>query len=53
MYMQEQFFKEQIRIIHDSRAAKEEEFERMQQEKREKVKPLCSSPLNEEEGRVK
>ncbi|KAK7399310.1 hypothetical protein VNO78_10491 [Psophocarpus tetragonolobus] len=53
MYLQEQFFKDQIRIIHDSRAAKEEEFERMQQEKREKVKPLSTSPLNEEEGRVK
>ncbi|KAG5041358.1 hypothetical protein GLYMA_05G198500v4 [Glycine max] len=53
MYMQEEFFKEQIRIIHDSRAAKEEEFERMQQEKREKVKPSSTSPLNEEEGRVK
>ncbi|KAL9329827.1 hypothetical protein ACSQ67_004830 [Phaseolus vulgaris] len=52
MYMQEQFFKDQIRIIHDSRAAKEEEFERMQQEKREKVKPSSSSPSNEEEGRV-
>ncbi|XP_014505554.1 protein SUPPRESSOR OF GENE SILENCING 3 [Vigna radiata var. radiata] len=47
MYMQEQFFKEQIRIIQDSRAAKEEEFERMQQEKREKVKPLSSSPLDD------
>ncbi|ESW31925.1 hypothetical protein PHAVU_002G279500 [Phaseolus vulgaris] len=53
MYMQEQFFKDQIRIIHDSRAAKEEEFERTQQEKREKVKPSSSSPSNEEEGRVK
>ncbi|XP_020233536.1 protein SUPPRESSOR OF GENE SILENCING 3 [Cajanus cajan] len=48
MYMQEQFFKDQIRIIHDSRAAKEEDFERMQQEKREKVKQS-----SEEEGRVK
>ncbi|CAJ1937667.1 unnamed protein product [Sphenostylis stenocarpa] len=53
MYMQEQFFKDQIRIIHDSRAAKEEEFERIQQDKREKVKPSSSSPLNEEEERVK
>jgi len=53
MYMQEQFFKDQIRIIQDSRAAKEEEFERMQQEKRDKVKPSSSSPSNEEEGRVK
>ncbi|WVY97087.1 hypothetical protein V8G54_029238 [Vigna mungo] len=47
MYMKEQFFKEQIRIIQDSRAAKKEEFERMQQEKREKVKPLSCSPLDD------
>ncbi|KAK7318365.1 hypothetical protein RJT34_03064 [Clitoria ternatea] len=53
MYMQEQFFKDQIRIIHDSRAAKEEDFERMQQEKREKVKQSSSNPLNAEEGEVK
>ncbi|KAK7358739.1 hypothetical protein VNO77_00677 [Canavalia gladiata] len=53
MSMQEQFFKDQIRIIHDSRTAKEEDFERMQQEKREKVKQLSASPLNAEEGRVK
>ncbi|TKY60503.1 Zinc finger-XS domainprobable mediator of RNA polymerase II transcription [Spatholobus suberectus] len=53
MYMQEQFFKDQIKIIHDSRAAKEEDFERLQQEKRDKVKQSSTSPLNEEEGRVK
>lgn len=53
MYMQEQFFKDQIRIILDSRAKKEEEFEKLQQEKREKVKPSSTSPLNKEEGRVK
>lgn len=35
---QEQFFKDQIRIIHDSRNEKEEDFERIQQEERQKVK---------------
>ncbi|XP_027341790.1 protein SUPPRESSOR OF GENE SILENCING 3-like isoform X2 [Abrus precatorius] len=53
MYMQEQFFKDQIKIIHDSRTEKEEDFERMQQEKREKVKQLSAGHLNEEERRVK
>lgn len=53
MYTQEQFFKDQIRIILDSRAEKEEEFEKLQQEKREKFKPSSTSPLNKEEGRVK
>lgn len=51
--MQEQFFKDQIRIIHDSRNAKEEDFERMQQEKREQVKQSSTTPLNAEERRLK
>ncbi|MED6192007.1 Protein SUPPRESSOR OF GENE SILENCING [Stylosanthes scabra] len=50
MYMQEEFFREQLRNIHDSRNAKEEDFERMQQEKREQVKQSSASPLNAEEG---
>jgi hypothetical protein len=35
----------QIRIIQDSRNAKEEDFERMQQEEREKVKQSSTSPI--------
>ncbi|CAL0306707.1 unnamed protein product [Lupinus luteus] len=53
MYMQEQFFKDQIRIIHDSRNAKEEYFERLQQEKREEVKQSSTGPLNATQQGVK
>lgn len=55
MYMQEQFFKDQIKIIHDSRDEKEEDFERMQQEEREKVKQSSTSGghVNAEEYRLK
>lgn len=51
--MQEEFFKEQIRVIHDSRNAKEEDFERIQQEEREKVKKSSTSPLNADDRRLK
>ncbi|XP_050364361.1 protein SUPPRESSOR OF GENE SILENCING 3 [Argentina anserina] len=44
MRAQEEFFKEQIRIIHESRDAKEEGFERLQQEQREKVKQSHGQP---------
>ncbi|KAE9587359.1 hypothetical protein Lal_00004525 [Lupinus albus] len=53
MYMQEQFFRDQIKVIHDSRNAKEEDFERMQQEEREKVKQSSNGPLNAEERKLK
>ncbi|CAJ1974736.1 unnamed protein product [Sphenostylis stenocarpa] len=54
MYMQEQFFKDQIKIIHDSRDAKEEDFERIQQEEREKVKQSSTTGhVNTEEYRLK
>lgn len=46
MYEQEQFFKDQIKIIHESRDAKEESFERLQQEQREKVKQSHVHPSN-------
>jgi len=51
MYEQEQFFKERISSIHDKRNAKEEDFERMQQEEREKVKKTTTGPANAEEER--
>ena len=44
MHAQEEFFKEKIKIIYESRDAKEEGFERMQQEQREKVKHLDGQP---------
>ncbi|KAI4336429.1 hypothetical protein L6164_014958 [Bauhinia variegata] len=53
MYMQEQFFKDQIKIIHESRDAKEEDFEKLQQEEREKVKQSRTSTSNAEERRRK
>lgn len=53
MEMQEQFFKEQIKNIHDTREAKEEDFERMQHEEREKVKQSSTIPTNAEERRRK
>ncbi|ESW09828.1 hypothetical protein PHAVU_009G159600 [Phaseolus vulgaris] len=54
MYMQEQFFKDQIKVIHDSRDAKEEDFERMQQEEREKVmQSSTTAHVNAEEYRLK
>lgn len=51
--MQEQFFKDQMKIIHDSRNAKEEDFARMQQEERDKVKQSSTGPLNAEERKLK
>ncbi|XP_057978247.1 protein SUPPRESSOR OF GENE SILENCING 3-like [Malania oleifera] len=44
MDFQEQFFKDQITIIHDARDAKEDEFEKLQQEEREKVKQANANP---------
>ncbi|XP_058210721.1 protein SUPPRESSOR OF GENE SILENCING 3-like [Rhododendron vialii] len=38
MDFQEQFFKDQLEIIHKTRDAKEDEFEKIQQEEREKMK---------------
>ncbi|KAI8558375.1 hypothetical protein RHMOL_Rhmol04G0086800 [Rhododendron molle] len=38
MDFQEQFFKDQLEIIHKTRDAKEDEFEKIQQEEREKKK---------------
>jgi hypothetical protein len=53
MYHQEQFFKEQIDSIHTLRDTKEEDFERMQQEEREKVKLSITGHLNAEDRRLK
>ncbi|GLT48974.1 hypothetical protein SLA2020_225610 [Shorea laevis] len=49
MDMQEQFFKEQIKYMHEARDAREEEFEKLQQLEREKVKRLNTNPSNTEE----
>ncbi|KAK4284325.1 hypothetical protein QN277_001176 [Acacia crassicarpa] len=51
MNLQEQFFKDQMKVIHESRNAKEEDFERMQQEEREKAKESSASSINAEERR--
>lgn len=51
MDFQEQFFKEQIKVIHDARDAKEDDFEKFQQEKREKVKQSSGNPSAIEDPR--
>lgn len=47
MQMQEQFFKDQIKLLHETRDEKEENFERLQQEEREKVKQNNASNADE------
>ena len=51
MDFQEQFFKEQIKYIHEARDEKEESFEKLQQQQREKVKQSNPNPSNTEEYR--
>ncbi|RYR25083.1 hypothetical protein Ahy_B02g058711 isoform B [Arachis hypogaea] len=53
MYMQENFFKDQLKSIHETRNAREEDFERMQQEERQKVMQSSTAPLNAEDRRLK
>ncbi|XP_030550285.1 protein SUPPRESSOR OF GENE SILENCING 3 isoform X2 [Rhodamnia argentea] len=49
MDYQEQFFKEQMNVIHDELNAKEEDFEREQQEKRERVRQSNANPSSAED----
>lgn len=49
MDFQEQLFKDQIRIIHEARDEKEENFEKLQQQEREKVKQSIANPKNTED----
>ncbi|KAJ0090887.1 hypothetical protein Patl1_14794 [Pistacia atlantica] len=49
MDFQEQFFKDQIKIIHEARDLKEEDFEMVQQQEREKVKQSIENPSNTED----
>ncbi|GMI92843.1 SUPPRESSOR OF GENE SILENCING 3 [Hibiscus trionum] len=52
MDYQEQFFKDQINFIHEARDEKEENFEKLQQQEREKfVKQSAPNPSNTEEYR--
>ncbi|TYI61655.1 hypothetical protein E1A91_D10G188700v1 [Gossypium mustelinum] len=51
MDFQEQFFKERIKFIHEARDEKEESFEKLQQQEREKVKQSNPNPSNAEEYR--
>ncbi|KAJ6762324.1 PROTEIN SUPPRESSOR OF GENE SILENCING 3 [Salix koriyanagi] len=48
---QEQFFKEQLQTIREQREAKEEDFEKLQQNKRQQVKELNANPSNNEDYR--
>ena len=49
MDAQEKFFQDQIQIIQQAIAAKEDNFEKLQQEKREKVKQSCLDSYEKEE----
>ncbi|CAI0430974.1 unnamed protein product [Linum tenue] len=49
---QEEFFKDQLRIIHEERKAKEDDFENRQQEERKKVKDQSSYGKEEYRSRV-
>ncbi|KAJ0030204.1 hypothetical protein Pint_14645 [Pistacia integerrima] len=49
MDFQEQFFKDQIKIIHGARDLKEEDFEMVQQQEREKVKQSIENPSHTED----
>ncbi|KAB2017863.1 hypothetical protein ERO13_D08G175550v2 [Gossypium hirsutum] len=44
MDFQEQFFNERIKFIHEARDEKEESFEKLQQQEREKVKQSNPNP---------
>ncbi|KAG7011098.1 Protein SUPPRESSOR OF GENE SILENCING 3, partial [Cucurbita argyrosperma subsp. argyrosperma] len=46
MQLQEQFFNDQIKLLHEMRDEKEENFERLQQEEREKMKQTDGSHSN-------
>lgn len=48
MDSQEKFFKDQIKAIHQAIDAKEDNFEKLQQAKLEKVKELNADPSTEE-----
>ncbi|KAH0682831.1 hypothetical protein KY290_021418 [Solanum tuberosum] len=53
MEFQEQFFKDQIKIIHDARTAREDNFEKTQQEQREMVKQSNANTSSVEDHRVR
>lgn len=53
MEYQEQFFKDQIKIIHDARTAEEDKFEKIQQEQREMVKQSNANTSSVEDHRVR
>nr|XP_027075041.1 protein SUPPRESSOR OF GENE SILENCING 3-like [Coffea arabica] len=53
MDYQEQFFKEQIKVIYEARDAKEDDFEKIQQEQREKITQQShANPSSAEDPRV-
>ena len=49
MDAQEMFFREQIQIIHQTIGAKEDKFEKLQQDMREKVQQ-CYGCFSEDDG---
>ncbi|KAJ8563155.1 hypothetical protein K7X08_031607 [Anisodus acutangulus] len=53
MEFQEQFFKDQVKIIHDARTAEGDKFEKKQQEQREMVKQSSANTSSVEDHRVR
>lgn len=53
MDAQEQFFKEQIKNMHEARDAMEDKFEVLQQQERERVKQSNTNPSNTAEFRCR
>ncbi|KAA8537033.1 hypothetical protein F0562_029511 [Nyssa sinensis] len=52
-FLEGEFFKDQLKIIHEARDAKEDDFEKVQQEEREKVKLSNANPSTKEDHRRK
>ncbi|PHT47975.1 hypothetical protein CQW23_12183 [Capsicum baccatum] len=53
MEYQEQFFKDQIEIIHNARNAEEDKFEKIQQEQREMIKQSNANTSSVEDHRIR
>ena len=49
MDYQEEFYKEQIKLIHEARVEEEEKFEKIQQEKRHQMKIYMEKPSSAED----
>lgn len=53
MDSQEAFYKEQMKVIHEAREARDDKFEMEQQEKREHVKQLNAFPSINDDSKAR